>query len=88
MRVLFLDNSPVLISHKLRTMTLESGVIEMNNAARKAQAENLAMMGFPLPLAYYALEKSRDDAEAAANWLVTEGIAFTEQHPDVDWLGD
>ena len=66
----------------------KDGTIEMNNAMRKAQAETLANLGFPVPLAYYALEKHKDNQNAAAEWLITEGIAFTESRTDVDWLGD
>eukprot|EP00339_Tiarina_fusa_P012443 CAMPEP_0117047436 /NCGR_PEP_ID=MMETSP0472-20121206/32783_1 /TAXON_ID=693140 ORGANISM="Tiarina fusus, Strain LIS" /NCGR_SAMPLE_ID=MMETSP0472 /ASSEMBLY_ACC=CAM_ASM_000603 /LENGTH=70 /DNA_ID=CAMNT_0004760137 /DNA_START=10 /DNA_END=222 /DNA_ORIENTATION=+ len=66
----------------------KDGTIEMTDLRRKMQAENLANLGFPLPLAYYSLEKHNDDQNTAANWLITQGIAFTESHPDVDWLGD
>lgn len=66
----------------------KEGNIVMSDALRRAKAETLAALGFPVPLAYYALETKNDNQDAAAEWLITQGIAFTETRPDVDWLGD
>ena len=69
-------------------MPISEGKVLMENLSRVAQAQVLAALGFPLPLAYYALEKHNDNGNAAAEWLITEGISHTEKNPDVDWLGD
>ena len=69
-------------------MPIRDGAVIMDNLSRVATAQNLAALGFPLPLAYYSLEKHNDNNNAAAEWLLTEGIAHTQNHPDIDWLGD
>jgi hypothetical protein len=59
----------------------------MKDKKRLEAAQTLSAMGFPVRLAYYALEKAGDNGDAAVDWLLTEGIAHTEKHNNVDWLG-
>jgi hypothetical protein len=66
---------------------VKGGKVNMNNEKRRNEAQALSGMGFPIRLAYYALEINKDNGDAAVDWLLSSGIAHTESTPDVDWLG-
>ena len=59
----------------------------MENNSRIAKAQQLVDMGFPIRLCYCALEQTKDNQDAAVDWLVNQGITYTEKFYKVDWLG-